>query len=121
MVGKTAGATIKLYIRSTAGPPPGENLTSVGLDLSINDQEYLWTAHAVIHRPISGSPLNLFLGPGAAFGSRNDELFFGPSSALGIFFDKHRFEVFMQVTPRIVVSPYLRGEFGSAVGLRYYL
>jgi hypothetical protein len=131
MVGKSAGATIKLYVRSPAAETePASvgsisaiaNPTAVSIDFSIQDEDsYVWTAHALVHHAIPSSPLNIYLGPGTAFGTFDSDLFWGLSSVFGAFFDKSRFEVFMQLSPRLVLVPDVRAEFGSAVGLRYYL
>lgn len=122
MVGRTAGATAKLYIGtdSTAIQP----IDVRAIDFSISwttDDVVLWTVHVLSHRKIPNSPLRFFLGPGAMVGLRESRFFWGLSSNLGLFFEKQRFEVFLQVTPRLVIIPELLGEFGSAVGLRYYL
>ncbi len=122
MVGKTAGATVKFFVKRDPADNGHPYLTAVVIDLSVSEDDYyLWTAHAVSSRAIPDSPLNVFLGPGAAVGSADSELFWGVSSILGVYFDKSRFEVFLQLTPRVILLPEIRGEFGSAVGLRYYL
>jgi len=131
MVGKSAGATLKFYVKSlrpedrpdSRGPVSRiADPTAVSIDFSIQDDDsYVWTAHALVHHAIPSSPLNVYLGPGAAFGTVDSDLFWGLSSVFGAFFDKSRFEVFMQISPRLVLMPDVRAEFGSAVGLRYYL
>ena len=121
-VGSTPGVTFKLYLEpDSARTTVAENYA---IDVSISwldNAVYLWSVHALTNRSLADSPLKLFLGPGAVFGSDHARLFFGLSSSLGVYFEKHRFEVFMQITPRILFAPDLKGEFGSAVGLRYYL
>jgi len=86
-----------------------------------DDAVILWSVHALTYKSIVDSPLKFFLGAGAVFGSERTRLFWGLSSSLGVYFEKHRFEVFMQITPRVLITLDLIGEFGSAAGLRYYL
>ncbi len=121
-VGSTPGVSFKLYL----APDSARTIVSenYAIDVGISwpdDDVYLWSVHALTNRSVAGSPLKLFLGPGAVFGSDDTRLFFGLSSNLGVYFEKHRFDVFMQITPRILLIPDLKGEFGSAAGLRYYL
>ena len=122
MVGRTAGLTSKLYIaRDSSAVQPADVRA---LDFSISwttDGIVLWTVHALTHRKIPNSPLSFFLGPGATVGLNDSRLFWGISSNLGLFFEKHSFEIFLQISPRLVIVPDMVGEFGSAVGLRYYL
>lgn len=121
-VGATPGVTFKFYLApDSARAIVAENYA---IDVSISwldDDVFLWSVHALTNRSMADSPLKLFLGPGAVFGSEHTRLFWGLSSNLGVYFEKHRFEVFMQITPRILLVPDLKGEFGSAAGLRYYL
>jgi len=122
MVGRTAGASLKLYVDPILQHERVTELTAVTVEFSLRgDDGYLWTAHAVVHHDIRDSPLNVYLGPGAALEADGKDLFWGLSSIFGAFFNKSRFEVFMQVSPRLILTPEIRAEFGSAVGLRYYL
>ncbi len=121
-VGAMPGVSFKLYLDPDSARTTAAENYAVDVGISWLDVDvYLWSVHALTNRSIAGSPLKLFLGPGAVFGSDNARLFWGLSSNLGIYFEKRRFEVFMQITPRILLIPDFRGEFGSAVGLRYYL
>lgn len=122
MVGRTAGISAKLYIASDSTGIEPIDVRAIDFSMSwAADDIVLWTVHVLTHRKIPNSPLSFFLGPGATVGMRDSQLFWGLSSNLGLFFEKQRFEVFLQMTPRLVIVPELLGEFGSAVGLRYYL
>lgn len=122
MVGRSAGIAAKLYIASDSASTRPVDVRALDFSMSWTaDDVVLWTVHMLTHRTIPDSPLSFFIGPGAAVGLRDSHFFWGLSSNVGIFFEKKRFEVFLQISPRLVIVPELLGEFGSAVGLRYYL
>lgn len=114
-IGDPSGITLKWYDR------PGfayEVLAAWDLD------DFLFlNLHGLFERRLQDSPLNYFFGPGAYIGveDRGDnDLVLGISGSFGLNFFTERFEVFLQLTPRLNVVPNTRGELGGGVGLRYY-
>jgi len=87
----------------------------------ILDDFLLVSGHVQTERSIPDSPLHFFVGPGFALGFESTELLWGPSMNIGALFNRKRFEVFLQLTPRILILPDTTGDLGSAVGLRYFL
>ena len=67
--------------------------------------------------------MNYYLGPGAFViikERRDDDILLGISGNFGINFFIERFEVFLQITPRLSVVPDTDGDVCGGVGLRYY-
>jgi len=49
-----------------------------------------------------------------------NELALGLSASVGINYFVERFEVFLQLTPRLNLIPRTNADLGGGVGLRYY-
>lgn len=87
------------------------------------DDYFLINVHGLFERPLQDTPMHYFLGPGAFVvirERRDDEVSVGISGNFGINFFVERFEVFLQITPRLSVVPDTDGDVGGGVGLRYY-
>lgn len=116
-IGDPSGLTLRLYQR-----PSFAYDFLAAWDL---DRFFFLNAHAIYERPIPDSPLHYYLGPGAVLGIQEDgednELVIGMSGQFGVNFFVERFEVFLQLTPRLNVIPDTDGQIGGGVGLRYYL
>jgi hypothetical protein len=115
-IGDPSGITLKVYER------PG--FAYDFLAAWAFDHFFFFNAHGVFESPIRDSPLRYYLGPGGLIGvreGRNNQLVLGFSGNFGINFYAERFEVFLQVTPRLHLVPGTDGEIGGGVGLRYYL
>jgi len=122
MVGRTNGFTFKMYLAQNDLFDRIDGIKALDIALTWNFDDYLlWSGHIQTERPIPDSPLHFFVGPGFAMGFDKSELFWGPSMNIGVFFNRKRFEVFLQLTPRILILPNTSGDLGSAVGLRYFL
>lgn len=122
MVGRTAGITAKLFLPTDSTSALNQEIRTLDVSLTWTaDDLALWSIHVLTHRNISSSPLQLYIGPGVALSLKDTQLSWGISSSLGLFFVKRRFDVFLQITPRLMILPDFDGAFGSAVGLRYYL
>jgi len=122
IVGRNNGMTVKLYLEDNDFLDRIEGTKTLDLTLSWNFDDFmLWSGHLQTERPIPESPLHFFIGPGFTFGIDRRTVLWGPSMNLGVLFNRKRFEVFLQVTPRILLVPDTSGELGSAVGLRYFL
>ena len=119
LTGSPSGVTIKLYLsRDRAIDAVGS--WSLG---RANPTSRLYF-HSLRERPIDGSPLNFFRGPGLVLGtnSEGDESRFvmGISGLFGLNFFVERFEVFLHAMPRLEMDPDLQGYLGGSAGLRYY-
>jgi hypothetical protein len=116
-IGSPSGITLKWY------DAPGRAFDLLGAwDL---DDFFFLNLHMLFERPLPESPLNFYYGPGAFLGvqdgrRRNSDMVLGISGNFGLNFFTERFEVFLQLTPRLNVVPDTRGHFGGGVGLRYY-
>lgn len=87
------------------------------------DDYFLFNVHGLFERPLQNTPMNYYLGPGAFViikERRDDDILLGISGNFGINFFIERFEVFLQITPRLSVVPDTDGDVGGGVGLRYY-
>jgi len=89
------------------------------------DRHFYLNVHGLYERPIPDSPLRYFIGPGGYIGirshpRRDNDVTLGVSAAFGVNFFVERFEVYLQVTPRLDLTPATQGDFGGGVGLRYY-
>ena len=121
VVGRTNGLSIKLYLSPTIQAGDITDIEAIDINMSSNLKDYFfWTGHLLRERQIPDSPLHYFIGPGIAFGRERGHMFWALSATVGVYFERERFEVFMQISPRIIVLPNVQGEFGSGVGLRYY-
>ncbi len=91
----------------------------------LDDDYLLLNVHALRERRLRDSPLNVFYGPGAFFGIEerkgNEEPLIGLSATGGINYYVERFEVFLQLTPRLGLLPAVTFDLGGGGGLRYYL
>jgi hypothetical protein len=115
--GLPGGATLKLYRDDI-----------VAYDLLLNtdlDDRFVVFVHRVWERPIPDSPLWIYAGPGIVAGAEDltdtPDAVLGASALGGLNFYADRFEVFLQLMPRLQVRPDLAPRIGGSVGLRYYL
>lgn len=120
MIGNPSGLSLKVYGTDPASFTAYDFLLAYDLD-----RFFFFSLHGLYERPLPDSPLNYFLGPGALLGVREgsshaNEMVLGLSANLGINFFTERFEVFLQVTPRLHLIPETEGDIGGGIGLRYY-
>ena len=115
--GLPGGASLKLY-RS--------NFVAYGIliNTDLDDCALVYT-HRLWERPIPDSPLWIYLGPGLVAGGErlqeDPEVVLGVSTLAGLNFYTDRFEVFLEVTPRLRITPTVTPRLGGSVGLRYYV
>ena len=116
-----------------AGLPGGLSLKlyrsgSIAYDVLVNtdlDDRFVVYTHRLWERPIPNSPLWWYAGPGLLAGGERladtPVAVVGASALGGLNFYRERFEVFLQILPRLQVRPDVQPRFGGSVGLRYYL
>lgn len=119
LTGSPSGVTLKLYLRSDRAID-AVGSWSVG---RANGTTRLYF-HSLRERPIRGSPLNFFRGPGLILGTNrqgeDSRFVMGISGLFGLNFFVERFEVFLHAMPRLEMNPAVKGYVGGSVGLRYY-
>jgi hypothetical protein len=119
MAGPTSGVTFKAVFESSQ---IADHARGVDSNLSFNLDDYLlWSTHFTIDIPVPSSPLTFYMGPGFFAGYEGKALFWGPAVNVGASFVRNRYEVFLQIMPRVTIVPDLDGKFGVAVGLRYII
>ena len=83
--------------------------------------------HGLLSKPLSGSDLSFFYGPGAYIGVRDrgnsfeDDITVGISGTIGLRIFIERFEIYARVTPRLQIIDSTEGDIGGGVGFRFYL
>ena len=116
-MGAPTGVTLRLYERA---PYIYDFLAAWDLDDS-----FFLNVHGLRERPIRDSQLNFYYGPGGLFGIErrgNDlDVVLGASANVGLNYFVERFEVFLQLTPRLILLERTTADLGGGVGLRYYL
>lgn len=118
-VGQPTGLSLKIYRPERMS---FEFLAAFDLDNFL----YL-NVHGLFERPISDAgALNLIYGPGAFIGTYNrprdpeDDIALGISGRIGVNYYIKQFELFMQVTPRLELTPSTTADLGGGLGFRYY-
>jgi hypothetical protein len=112
-LGEPTGLTLK------AGVGRGAIDFAAGWDLS--DDSFFAQGHYLLaERPLSGTELGFFWGPGLFVGSRNDNTAFGLSLNVGINYYTGPIEIFGQLTPRLRLVDDTGIDVGGALGLRFY-
>ncbi len=120
VIGNPSGLTLKVYGTDRSSFTAYDFLLAYDLD-----RFFFFNLHGLYERPLPDSPLNYFLGPGVLLGVRerprhDNEMVLGLSANTGINFFTERFEVFLQLTPRLHLLPRTEGDLGGGIGLRYY-
>jgi hypothetical protein len=112
-LGDPTGLTLK------AGVGRGAIDFAAGWDLS--DDAFFAQGHYLLaERPLSGTELGFFWGPGLFVGSHNDNTAFGLSLNAGINYYTGPIELFGQITPRLRLVDDTDFDLGAALGLRFY-
>lgn len=119
--GDPSGLTIKRY-------NPGAMSFDALLAWDLNDFFFL-NVHGLWEKNINASPnFNFFYGPGAFIGfiERNkrfdddDEIRLGISGTFGLNYYVDRFEIYLQLTPRLAVIESTDADIGGGLGVRFY-
>jgi hypothetical protein len=121
LVGRISGLTIKARLfEEEASTFPGPR-QSMDVNLSTNFDDYaLWSAHVLTERMLPDSPLTAYIGPGLTAEIDEKDVFWGFSGTLGVLFNRGKYEIFLQVMPRLYIMPDLDGKIEAATGLRFY-
>ena len=114
LIGDPTGLTLK------AGAGRG----AIVIDLNLDDAIY-GQLHYLIREqrlPATGSDVRFAFGPGLLVGEAGDDTAVGVSALFGLgWYIDPRFEIFGQVTPRLILTPDTDGDVGAAAGVRFYL
>ncbi len=120
-IGDPSGVSLKFYEQ----PGIAWDLL-LAFDLSSDSDFVFFNAHRVWERPIEGTPLRYYYGPGGFVGfddgpgDDDDDVVLGGSFTLGLTLFIERVEIFANLTPRLRLLPATDGGFGGGLGLRYY-
>lgn len=122
--GEPTGLTIKTYSGTPARAGRSFNAYDILFGWDFDDYFFV-NAHALREGRLGDSPLNYFLGPGLFLsysdrGRNDDEVGFGISGQFGINYYVERFELFVQLTPRLRLVESTEGDMGGGIGVRYY-
>lgn len=116
-IGDPSGVSFKFYERPDLA-------WDFLLAFDLNDDFVFLNGNRVWEQPIQDSPLRYYYGFGAFLGAESragdDDVIFGGSFTVGFTLFIERFEVFLNLTPRLRVLPGTRGDLGGGGGLRYY-
>jgi hypothetical protein len=122
MAGRPGGLTLRLYLVPRRELPQYAVDVLLGSDL---DEVTFVDLRLASERPLPESPLHAVVGAGVVVGNDGtlgpQNAIFGLSTLVGVNFFAERFEVFLQLSPRLRLRPSLNGTFDGGVGLRYYL
>lgn len=119
--GDPSGLTLKRY-------NPGTMSFDALLAWDLDDFFFL-NVHGLWEKNINASPnFNFFYGPGVFVGfiERNrrfnddDEIRLGISGTFGLNYYVDRFEIYLQLTPRLAVIESTDADIGGGLGVRFY-
>ena len=88
---------------------------------SLNFKGFAYTQALLLDEiPLRTSPVTVYLGPGLAAELRDGRAKVGIASAAGIRFFKARVEIYLEVTPRLMLLPRRDAYAAAGVGFRIY-
>jgi hypothetical protein len=121
-LGQPSGLSMRFY-------QPGRMSPDILLAWDLNDF-FFANLHGIWEKPISND-FNFFYGPGIFLGFRehhnrrlfddDDELNLGISGTIGLNYYVDRFEIYLRLTPRLLVIDRTDGDVGGGLGFRFYL
>jgi hypothetical protein len=125
-----------------AGDPTGLNLHFRGTEPMRLDILFAWdfdddddrdfffvNVHGLFFKPLSASPkFNFYYGPGLYVGVRDDnqgndnddDVVLGLSGNFGLNVEIDRFDIFLQLTPRLDLVPDTGFDIGGGLGARFF-
>lgn len=103
-------------------------------DFDDDDRDFFFVnVHGLFFKPLSASPkFNFYYGPGAYIGVRDrkrdrppfddddDKTVLGVSGNFGINVEIERFDIFLQLTPRLDLVPDTDFDIGGGLGARFF-
>ena len=98
-------------------------------DFDDDDRDFFFVnVHGLFFKPLSASPrFNFYYGPGAYIGvrdhnrrDRDDDTVLGFSGNFGINVEIERFDIFLQLTPRLDLVPDTDFDIGGGLGARFF-
>ncbi|HLF64467.1 MAG TPA: hypothetical protein VI603_11970 [Saprospiraceae bacterium] len=117
-IGQPTGVTLKVYQPSTS------------LDILAAwdlDDFFFLNIHAIFDTHLNDeNTIHFYYGPGGYVGIRDrprdldDEIELGVSGNFGLDFLIQKFEIFLQVTPRVSLVKTTNFDMGGGVGFRFY-
>lgn len=120
---------LNLHIRSTK---PMRLDILFAWDFDDDDRDFFFVnVHGLWFKPLSSSPaFNFYYGPGAFIGIRDndghgnndndDDAVFGVSGNFGINYEFDRFDIFLQLTPRLELISETDFDIGGGLGMRFF-
>ena len=130
LVFTAAPAAAQVGVGGLIGDPTGLTLKAgagrgaIVLDIDIDDSVYGQVHYLVREQrlPATGSDVRFGFGPGVIVGEAGNDTFVGLSALFGLgWYIDPRFEIFGQVTPRLILTPDTDGDIGAAAGVRFIL
>jgi hypothetical protein len=124
-----APAAAQVGIGGLIGDPTGLTLKAgagrgaIVLDVNLDDAIYGQLHYLIREQRLSGtgSDIRFSFGPGVILGESGNDTAVGLSALFGLgWYIDPRFELFGQVTPRLILTPDTDGDVGVAAGLRFY-
>ncbi|GAB4493024.1 MAG: hypothetical protein OHK0019_16080 [Saprospiraceae bacterium] len=129
-VGFQAGAPtgLNLHFRNTK---PMRLDILFAWDFDDDDRDFFFVnVHGLFFKPLSANPkFNFYYGPGAYIGVRDrdrppfdddDETVLGFSGNFGLNLEIDRFDIFLQLTPRLDLVPDTDFDIGGGLGARFF-
>ncbi len=127
----TAPAAAQVGVGGLIGDPTGLTLKAgagqgaIVLDIDLDGRIYGQLHYLVREQrlPATGSDVRFSFGPGVIIGEGpGDDTAVGLSALFGLgWYIDPRFEIFGQVTPRLILTPDTDGDVGAAAGVRFIL
>lgn len=118
-IGRPTGVTLKIYKQPTSI----DFLAAWDLD-----DFFFLNIHAIFDAHLNKeNTIHFFYGPGGYIGihdrpnDRPDDVEFGVSGNFGIDFLIRKFEIFLQLTPRLSLIESTDFHMGGGIGFRFYL
>ena len=116
-VGAQVGSLGGLTLRTPARTPASWTVR-IGLDGS--DRAVLGATRQVETR-LPGSPLRVFVGPGAFVGAGDGRMVGGVHADLGFGFYRHRYDVYVAAVPTLALVGRTSARVDLGAGIRYAL
>ena len=122
--GEPSGLSLRFY--QSGGMSP-----DILLAWDLDDFFYA-NVHGTWEKPLGGSgQVNFFYGPGAFIGLRerrdrgffngDNDVNFGISGTIGLNVYVERIEIYLRLTPRLLLVDRTDGDVGGGLGFRFYL